>query len=221
MNIRVPFLLAAVSTLALGACVPPQDFNPNDPNQRTRNGALIGAGTGALLGVLTADGNDNKFEHAIGGAVVGGLGGAVVGNILDKQAAELQRDITTNGVRIVNEGNQLRVILPEGILFPVDSAAVQPGIMNDLYTVADSLNRYPGTRVEVIGHTDNTGAAAYNQDLSQRRATAVAAVLRNAGVSGGRIVPYGRGEDMPIASNLTPAGKAQNRRVEIVIIPNS
>ncbi len=221
MNIRVPLLLAAVSTLALSACVPPQNFNPNDPNQRTRNGALFGAGAGALLGALTADDNDNKLEHAIGGAVVGELGGAVVGNILDKQAAELQRDITTNGVRIVNEGNQLRVILPEGILFPVDSAAVQPGIMNDLYTVADSLNRYPGTRVEVIGHTDNTGAAAYNQDLSQRRATAVAAVLRNAGVSGGRIVPYGRGEDMPIASNLTPAGKAQNRRVEIVIIPNS
>lgn len=221
MNIRTPFLLAAVSVLALTACEPPQTFNPNDPNQRTRQGALTGAGIGALAGILTGDGGKDKLDRAAVGAVAGGLIGGVIGNNLDKQAAELQRDISTNGVRIVNDGNQLRVIMPEGILFPVDSATLQPGIMNDLYTVADSLNRYPDTRVEVVGHTDNTGTAAYNQDLSQRRASAVAGVLQTAGVSGGRIVPYGRGEDMPIASNLTPDGRAQNRRVEIVIIPNS
>ena len=221
MKFGTPFLLAAVSTFALTACEPPQTFNPNDPNQRTRQGALTGAGIGALAGILTGDGGKDKLDRAAVGAVAGGLIGGVIGNNLDKQAAELQRDISTNGVRIVNDGNQLRVIMPEGILFPVDSATLQPGIMNDLYTVADSLNRYPNTRVEVVGHTDNTGAAAYNQDLSQRRASAVAGVLQTAGVSGGRIVPYGRGEDMPIASNLTPDGRAQNRRVEIVIIPNS
>lgn len=215
-------LLAALGAVtALTACVPADPtYNPNDPYQRTRNGALIGALGGAALGAATGDDGDSRRDRALGGAVLGALAGGVYGNVLDKQAAELQRDITTRGVRIVNEGNQLRVIMPEGILFPVDSAAVQPGILNDLYTVASSINRYPDTRVEVIGHTDNTGSAAYNQDLSQRRAASVAAVLRQGGVSGGRLVAYGAGENQPVASNLTPDGRAQNRRVEILIIPN-
>ena len=109
--------------------------------------------------------------------------------------------------------------MPEGILFATGSAAVQGAVQNDLYAVADSLNRFPNSRIEVVGHTDNVGAAAFNQDLSNRRASAVAAILQNAGVSGARIVAYGRGEDVPVASNLTPEGRQQNRRVEIVIIP--
>jgi outer membrane protein OmpA-like peptidoglycan-associated protein len=109
--------------------------------------------------------------------------------------------------------------MPEGILFAVDSAAVNGAVQNDLYAVADNVNRYPNSRVEVIGHTDNTGSAAYNQDLSHRRAKAVAKILRGAGVARGRIAAYGRGEDSPVASNLTPEGRQQNRRVEILIIP--
>jgi outer membrane protein OmpA-like peptidoglycan-associated protein len=219
MRTKSLVLPALAAGIALSACVPAGTYNPNDPNQRARTGAILGALGGAALGAATADSNDSKRDRAIGGAILGGLAGGIYGNILDQQAAELQRDITTSGVRIVNEGNQLRVILPEGILFPVDSANVNSSILPDLYTVADSLNRYPGSRVEVIGHTDNTGSAAYNQDLSQRRAAAVAAVLRQAGVSGARLVPYGVGENQPVASNLTPAGRQQNRRVEILIIP--
>jgi outer membrane protein OmpA-like peptidoglycan-associated protein len=219
MRTKSLVLPALAAGIALSACVPAGTYNPNDPNQRARTGAILGALGGAALGAATADSNDSKRDRAIGGAILGGLAGGIYGNILDQQAAELQRDITTRGVRIVNEGNQLRVILPEGILFPVDSANVNSSILPDLYTVADSLNRYPGSRVEVIGHTDNTGSAAYNQDLSQRRAAAVAAVLRQAGVSGARLVPYGVGENQPVASNLTPAGRQQNRRVEILIIP--
>ncbi len=221
MRFSTTMLGLSAGLLFLSACVPAGQYDPNNPNARTQNGAMIGAGLGALAGVATGDGGKDKLDRAAVGAVLGGLAGGIYGNILDKQAAELQRDITTNGVRIVNEGNQLRVIMPEGILFPVDSAAVNPGIMNDLYTVADSLNRYPGSRVQVVGHTDNTGSAAYNADLSQRRAGAVASVLRGAGVSGARLNPVGMGEDQPIASNLSPAGRAQNRRVEIVIIPTN
>lgn len=221
MRFSTTMLGLSAGLLFLSACVPAGQYDPNNPNAHTQNGALVGAGLGALLGVATGDGGKDKLDRAAAGAVLGGLAGGIYGNILDKQAAELQRDITTNGVRIVNEGNQLRVIMPEGILFPVDSATVNPGIMNDLYTVADSLNRYPGSRVQVVGHTDNTGSAAYNADLSQRRAGAVASVLRGAGVSGARLNPVGMGEDQPIASNLSPAGRAQNRRVEIVIIPTN
>ena len=220
MRIKSLLMLATAGTVVLAAGNPRHTHNPNDPNQRTRNGAMIGAGTGALLGILSGKGGKNKLDRAVVGGLVGAGTGAIVGNILDKQAAELQRDITTNGVSVINQGDKLVVSMPEGILFAVDSASVNPSIMNDLYTVANNLNRYPNSTVQVIGHTDNTGSAAYNQDLSQRRATAVAAVLQQGGVNGARVVPYGRGESQPVASNLTPEGRAQNRRVEIVIIPN-
>ncbi|MFO1174910.1 MAG: OmpA family protein [Paracoccaceae bacterium] len=220
MRFNKILLAGLASSFALSACVQPGPYDPNDPNKRARNGALMGAMAGAALGAATGDSNDKTSDRVIGGALIGGMLGAGVGNMLDQQASELQQDIRTNGVQIINDGNRLRVVMPEGILFPVDSAAVQPGIMNDLYTVADSLNRYPNTHVQVVGHTDNTGSASYNQDLSERRASAVAAVLRAGGVDGARISAYGRGESQPVASNLTAAGKAQNRRVEIVIIPN-
>ena len=111
--------------------------------------------------------------------------------------------------------------MPQDVLFATDSATLRPDLTYDLRAVAGSLNRYPDSSVEVIGHTDNSGAAAYNQDLSQRRATSVAQVLRDAGVQGNRLAAYGRGEDQPVASNLTPEGRAANRRVEIIIRPSA
>lgn len=219
MRFNKVLLAGLASSFALSACVQPGPYNPDDPNQRARNGAMMGALAGAALGAATGDSNDKTSDRVIGGALIGGMLGAGIGNALDQQAADLRQNIHTRGVQIINEGDRLRVVMPEGILFPVDSATVQPGIMNDLYTVADSLNRYPDSQVQVIGHTDNTGAAAYNQALSERRARSVAAVLRDDGVDPGRLSAYGRGESQPVASNLTVAGKAQNRRVEIVIIP--
>ncbi|MGB7262635.1 MAG: OmpA family protein [Albidovulum sp.] len=211
-------LAGTASALLLAACTPVDTYS-NDPNQRTREGALTGAGIGALAGILTADGSQNKLRRAAAGAAIGGLAGGVIGNNLDKQAAELQAEVSDSRIQIINEGNQLRVVLPDGILFATDSASVQASVQNDLYAVADNVNRYPNTRIEVVGHTDSDGSASYNVDLSQQRANAVAAVLRNAGVSGGRIRAYGVGEDQPVATNYTAAGKAQNRRVEILIIP--
>lgn len=121
----------------------------------------------------------------------------------------------------MNHGSYLQVVLPEGILFSTDSAAVSGIAQNDLYAVARNLNEYPNSRVEVVGHTDNTGSASYNMDLSQRRAQSVAGILTAGGVAGSRIVAVGRGEDQPVASNATEQGRAQNRRVEILIRPNS
>lgn len=218
MRITNLLLASAASGVLLAACTP-VDAPSTSPNQRTKEGALTGAAIGGLAGVLTGQGGKDKLDRAVVGAAIGGLAGGVIGSNLDRQAAELQAEIQNSRVRIINEGNQLRVVMPEGILFATDSASVQPGIQNDLYAVADNLNRYPNTRVVILGHTDNTGTAAYNQDLSDRRAAAVAGILRGAGVSGARIVSYGRGESMPTASNLTPEGRAQNRRVEILIIP--
>ncbi|MEZ5772016.1 MAG: OmpA family protein [Defluviimonas denitrificans] len=218
MRIKALLIAGSVSAIALTACTPVDQYSAN-PNQRTKEGALTGAAIGAGLGILTGKGGKDKLDRAVVGGAIGAAAGGLIGHNLDRQAAELQAELNDSRIRVVNEGNQLRVVMPNGILFATDSAAVQGSIQNDLYTVADNLNRYPNTRVEVVGHTDNTGSAAYNQDLSERRAAAVASILRSAGVSGGRIASYGRGESMPVASNLTADGQAQNRRVEILIIP--
>ncbi|KIN78556.1 OmpA family protein [Sulfitobacter mediterraneus] len=207
--------------LALSACTDPGRFGaqPGDPNQKTKNGALIGAGAGALLGALSK-GDGNRGDGALKGALIGGALGAGVGYALDKQEAELRQQMG-NDVVITNTGDRLIVTLPQDILFAVDSTAVQPGLMGDLRTLANSLQSYPNSTVQVIGHTDSDGDAAYNQQLSEGRAYAVANVLYGNGVPTGRVQAFGRGESQPIASNLTPAGKAQNRRVEIVILPNA
>ncbi len=214
---KLSLAIAAASILALTGCQAPV---PGQSNQNTNQGAAVGAGIGALLGlaVNADDGNDRVRNAAIGAALGAGLG-AVGGNNLDRQEAELRSQLGSN-VGIINNGSSLVVTLPQDILFAVDSTTLTGSLQNDLYSVAASLNRYPDTTVNVIGHTDNTGAAAYNQDLSQRRAQAVASVLINAGVTPQRIRAIGRGEDAPVASNLTPEGRQQNRRVEIIITPN-
>ena len=214
---RLPLLGAAASVLALAACQAPL---PGQTNQQTVQAGLIGAGLGAAAGALSGDDPDERLRNAAIGAAAAGAIGATIGATLDRQEAELRQELGGN-VGITNTGSQLVVTLPQDILFAVDSTAVSGASQGDLSTVAASLNRYPDTTVNVIGHTDNTGEAAYNADLSQRRAQAVAQVLIGAGVSGSRVATIGRGEDQPVASNQTAEGRQQNRRVEIVITPRS
>lgn len=209
-------LLVAASALTLSACAELND--PMNPNRNAQQGALIGAGLGAAVGVATGDTVDERRRRAIIGAAVGGGLGGLAGAELDRQEAELRAQLGSQAT-VVNTGDQLIVTLPQDILFATDSTALTGALRSDLTTLAASLNRYPNTTVNVIGHTDNVGAAAYNLDLSQRRAQAVSAVLINAGVAPSRIRSIGRGEDQPVATNLTPEGRAQNRRVEIVITP--
>jgi outer membrane protein OmpA-like peptidoglycan-associated protein len=218
MMMKTNLILAMAGTLALSACVDPAAY-PDDPNARTRNGAIIGGLVGAVAGASVSDGDDKLKGALIGGALGAGTG-AMIGADLDRQAAELRGSLNSN-ISVTNTGEYLIVNMPQDLLFAVDSASVRPDLSADLRTVASSLLKYPNSRIEVIGHTDNTGAAAYNQDLSQRRAVAVAGVLRESGVPGGRIAAYGRGEDQPIASNLTAEGQARNRRVEIIIRPTN
>lgn len=218
MMMKTPLILASASLLALTACVDPNAF-PDDPNARQRQGAIIGGLTGAVAGAAVSSDSD-RLKGAIIGGALGAGGGALIGADLDRQAAELRGSLNSN-ISVTNNGQFLTVNMPQDLLFAVDSAALRSDLRRDLQTVASSLLRYPNSRIEVIGHTDNTGSAAYNQDLSQRRAVAVASVLRESGVPGGRIAAFGRGEDQPIASNLTPQGQAQNRRVEIIIRPTN
>ena len=214
--IKTPLLLGAAGLLALTACTDPMTGQTN----RTKTGALTGAAIGAVVGGTKESGND-RLKNAAIGAAIGAAGGAVVGNILDQQAAELRKDFDNGAIDVVNTGNELIVRMPQDILFATDSATVGATVQGDLRVLAANLNRYPNSTVEVQGHTDNTGSAAYNQDLSQRRAQSVSSILAANGVSNGRLRAVGFGENQPIASNLTPEGRAQNRRVQIVIRPTN
>jgi len=217
--LKFPVLAATTAILALTACTDVNTATTN-PKQRTAEGAGIGALAGAAIGGLNADNRKERQRNIILGGIAGAAVGAVIGGTLDKQAADLQRSIGNDRVTIVNTGNSLIVTMPQDILFSVDSAKLRPDLRSDLRALAQNLQQYPNSTVQIIGHTDNTGSAAYNQDLSARRASAVRNVLANNGVNPGRIVAIGRGETQPIASNLTPEGRAQNRRVEIIIRPN-
>ncbi|MBA3910058.1 MAG: hypothetical protein C0524_09245 [Rhodobacter sp.] len=216
MMMKTPLILALASTLTLSACVDPNAYS-GDPNARQRQGAIVGGLVGAVTGAAVS-GDGDELKGAIIGGALGAGAGALIGADLDRQAAELRGSLNSN-ISVTNTGEYLIVNMPQDLLFAVDSASLRPDLTSDIRTVAASLLRYPDSRIEVIGHTDNTGSAAYNQDLSQRRAVSVAGVLRESGVPNGRIVAFGRGEDQPIASNLTPEGRALNRRVEIIIRP--
>ena len=219
---KLPLSIAFGAVIALGACTDPGTLggNPDNPNQKRNQGALIGAASGAVLGAIVSSDGD-RGDGALIGAVVGGAVGAGVGYNLDQQEAELRRDLGNDRVTITNTGDRLIVSFPEDILFAVNSFAVRPGLQSDISALASSLQQYPDSTVQIVGHTDSDGDAAFNQQLSERRANAVADVLLNNGVPLNRVRTFGRGESQPIATNLTPEGKAQNRRVEIVILPNA
>lgn len=216
MMMKTPLILASVSLLALTACVDPNQY-PNDPNARAKGGALTGAIIGGVIGA--SDDGDNKLLKAAVGAGVGAIVGSTIGNALDQQAADLRGSISNQNISVTNTGQYLIVNMPQDVLFATDSASLRPDLTRDIKAVAASLLKYPNSQIEVIGHTDDTGSAAYNQDLSQRRAVSVANILRESGVPAGRVIGYGRGETAPVASNATPEGRAQNRRVEIIIRP--
>lgn len=201
------FAIASVGLLA--ACN--QD---GTVRQNTVGGAAIGALAGAGVGALIGD-----RKGALIGAGVGAIAGAGVGNYLDEQQAQLDRDLAGTGATVTNTGDVLMVNLPAGVTFPTDSAAIQPQFFEPLSKVANTLATYDSSLIDVIGHTDSSGADAYNQELSERRARAVADYLQGRGVIQERIVAYGRGETQPVATNDTPEGRAANRRVELMITP--
>ncbi|MEX0318185.1 MAG: OmpA family protein [Ruegeria sp.] len=208
------------AVLVLSACTDPLTLSTQtDPNQNTRQGALLGGLVGAGVGAIANDSDPGL--GALAGAAIGAAAGGIAGNQLDRQAAELRQQLANDGITITNTGDRLVVSVPNDITFDTDSYTVRPALRADLQRVAQNLLRYPDSSVQIIGHTDSDGDAGYNQGLSERRANAVADILQAGGVTYGRISTIGQGENNPIASNLTPAGKAQNRRVEIVIIPRS
>ena len=197
-----------------------QTSDPNDPN-RTRTGALIGAGIGAVAGLLSGDDAVERRQRAMVGAGVGALAGGGIGAYQDRQEAELRRELAGSGVDVVRQGDNITLNMPGNITFAFDSSNLQSQFHPILNNVADTLNEYNQTVIEVAGHTDSVGDSGYNQNLSVERAQSVANYLSGRGVMQQRMIVTGAGETRPIASNDTEAGRAQNRRVEITIVPVS
>ena len=181
----------------------------------TAGGAAGGAALGAIAGQVI--GKDTK--GTLIGAAVGSLLGMGWGAYRDNQEKELKTKLQGTQAQVKKEGNALVINLPGGVTFASDSANITSSFYSALNGIAQSLNNYPETRIQVNGYTDSTGNDAHNQELSQRRADAVAQYLIAQGVSSSRIVANGFGSSNPIASNSTQEGRLQNRRVEIKILP--
>lgn len=199
--------LACVAALATGGCA---------SMNNTQRGAAAGAGAGGVIGAVIGHNTGSTARGAIIGAVIGGAAGAVIGHQMDRQAEDLNHDLGQNA-EVSRVGEGIAVTFASGILFPFNSADVLPAGRENLRQLAQSLQRYPGTEVLIVGHTDNVGTDAYNMTLSQRRADSAKGYLVSMGIPADRIRTAGRGESEPIASNEDEAGRQQNRRVEIAI----
>ncbi len=213
-------LLAAVSVATLGGCAryTGQTNDPNDPN-RTRTGALIGAGIGAVAGLLSGGDATERRQRAMVGAGIGGLAGGGIGAYQDRQEAELRRQTAGTGIDVSREGDTIKLNLPDGVTFDFGKADLKPQFYPALNNVASTLREYNQTIVEVSGHTDSVGSDSANQALSERRAASVGHYLQAQGVQSARLELVGFGESRPVASNDTDSGRALNRRVEIRVVP--
>ncbi len=203
-------LVGVLSAAVLAACA------PNGEMTRAEQGALIGGVAGAVLGKTTGDKDDDR---ALAGAVIGGLAGAAIGNYMDQQEAALRQSLQGTGVEVQRQNDNIVLTMPDAITFDFGQAAVKPQFYDVLDNLANTLNQYPNTRVQIAGHTDNVGSDAANLQLSQQRADSVRSYLSSAGVMAQRMQSIGYGESRPIADNSTDYGRAQNRRVEVTLIP--
>lgn len=211
-------LAVAAALLASGCATNNPYSNQQQGTHNTAVGAGIGAAAGAALGALTSGKHDRGRGALIGAAAGGALGGAV-GYRADKQEAQLRQRLANSGVQVERQGDTINLVVPGAISFATNSAQLAPDFYASLNQVAGSLKEYPDSTVQIVGHTDSTGALAYNQQLSVNRANAVVVYLDAQGIDPGRMHAVGMGPSQPVADNGTVEGRAKNRRVEIKIVP--
>jgi len=218
-----PSLKAAlVLVIAAGLAAGCQTTDPYTGETKTTSatyGALIGAGAGAAVGVISGRDAKQRRQRALVGAGVGALAGGAVGAYMDKQEDELRKVMRDSGVTVTRKGDDIVLNMPGNITFRTDSADLNAQFYKVLDGVAQVAKKYDKTIIEVAGHTDSTGTTEYNRQLSQRRANSVADYLSTRGVAQARIMTAAGGEDHPIASNATEQSRAANRRVEVTLSP--
>ena len=213
---RITGAAVATALLTTTACV----TDPNTGERRVSRaaiGAALGGGAGLLLGEIVG-GRRDRTERILG-AGIGALAGGAAGAYMDRQEQELRRRTAGTGVVVERQGDELLLTVPAGLTFPINSYQIQPQFYGTLNEVAQTLANYPSTIVDIYGHTDPSGGDRINIPLSQNRAQSVAGYLTQQGVNPARIATQGFGSSRPTADNSTEAGRAQNRRVEIRIVP--
>lgn len=213
--------LSAGAAATLAACTTTDPYTGEPVRSNTRTGALVGAGIGAALGYLT---NTNRSEegrtNALIGAGVGALAGGAVGGYMDRQQAELRRELAGSGVDVERRGDDIVLRMPSDVTFAVNQSTIESRFYPVLDDVARVLNEYPATYVDVVGHASADGPEDYNQRLSEQRALSVADYLIRQRVLRDRLFVAGRGESAPVATNDTEQGRSQNRRVEVTLRPH-
>ena len=211
-------IIICLMLIALTACTTTDPYTGDEQTSDSTKGAGIGALTGALLGAAVSGGDDRGKGALIGALVGGGIGGGI-GHSMDKQESELRAQLQGTGVQVQRQGDNIRLIMPGNITFPTDSYSIRPDFYNVLNSVVLVIKHYDNTAIRIGGHTDSTGNPESNQTLSEERANSVGRYFISQGVKAGRVQTQGYGDRYPIASNDTAAGRAQNRRVEIQLLP--
>ena len=212
-------VIIALAATYLSACTTTDPYTGEQKVSNTAGGAAIGAGMGAVAGLLVGNNPVQRRNAALIGAGIGALAGGAIGNYMDTQEAELRAQLEGTGVSVTRVGDRIILNMPSNVTFATDRDQVIPAFYPTLDSVAIVLRKFDKTLIDVDGHTDSVGNAGYNMDLSNRRANSVANYLASRGVDPRRMSAMGYGLERPIASNATEAGRAQNRRVEISISP--
>ena len=205
--------------VAASACTTLDPYTRDERPARAQRQAIIGAAAGAVAGLITGDSSMERKKRALVGAGLGALAGAGVGSYMDRQEARLRAEVERTGVSVTRIGDNITLNMPGNITFATNSADLNANFFDVLNSVSLVVNEYNQTVIEVAGHTDSTGTDAYNQQLSERRASAVAAYLGTRSVLPDRIITVGMGEGRPVATNDTDVGRQQNRRVELTLVP--
>lgn len=218
MTFSTKLLAVSVITVLAAGCTTVNPYTREDQTAKASTGAIIGAVAGAAIGVATSSKHD-RGKGALIGAASGAAVGGGIGYYMDVQETKLRQQLDATGVSVTRNGDTIVLNMPNELTFGVDSSSLSGKAQSVLDSVALVVNEYQKTRLNIIGHTDSSGSDSYNLRLSQVRASAVGNYLIGQGVAGQRIVTNGAGESQPIASNSTSQGRAQNRRVEIILTP--
>jgi outer membrane protein OmpA-like peptidoglycan-associated protein len=217
-TLKAALALAVAAGLAAG-CKTTDPYSGESKTSRSTYGALIGAGAGAVVGMISGGDAKQRRQRALLGAGIGGLGGGAIGAYQDRQEDELRAQMKDSGVTVTRKGDDIVLNMPGNITFRTASADLNGQFYKVLDGVAQVAKKYDKTIIEVAGHTDNVGGNEYNRQLSQRRADAVTRYLESKGVAQTRLMTAAGGEEHPVASNATEQGRAANRRVEVTIAP--